>query len=280
LRRRNSPEVRGYRQVPWSRAQYPAHPHRWAHSAHQMSILTAVAHTGSQPSERCDQPQLTPSLPVKERDALPPNTAPPARQTPAPPAPHLGRALDEAEPPLAGLEAALQLQVEVQLPEQPQRLAAHLRAGRPAGGGGPRRRGQREPGARPSPGGDPAAPGTRTAGPGGSSAAGRGSPVPVTARTRVGSPAGTASRQGGPRPRRRPAPLAAPQRVTALPAAPSPSPAPRSCRCRCRRRRPGPASKWRRRGPAPVFLFCRPADGPARSAPGEARPAKRRAEVK
>lgn len=236
------------------------------------------AHTGSQPSERCDQPQLTPSLPVKERDALPPNTAPPARQTPAPPAPHLGRALDEAEPPLAGLEAALQLQVEVQLPEQPQRLAAHLRAGRPGGGGGPRRRGQREPGARPSPGGDPAAPGTRTAGPGGSSAAGRGSPVPVTARTRVGSPAGTASRQGGPRPRRRPAPLAAPQRVTALPAAPSPSPAPRSCRCR--RRRPGPASKWRRRGPAPVFLFCRPADGPARSAPGEARPAKRRAEVK
>lgn len=203
--------------------------------------------------------------------------SPPARQTPAPPAPHLGRALDEAEPPLAGLEAALQLQVEVQLPEQPQRLAAHLRAGRP-GGGGPRRRGQREPGARPSPGGDPAAPGTRTAGPGGSSAAGRGSPVPVTARTRVGSPAGTASRQGGPRPRRRPAPLAAPQRVTALPAAPSPSPAPRSCRCR--RRRPGPASKWRRRGPAPVFLFCRPADGPARSAPGEARPAKRRAEVK
>lgn len=44
----------------------------------------------------------------------------------------LGRALDEAEPPLAGLEAALQLQVEVQLPEQPQRLAAHLRAGRAA----------------------------------------------------------------------------------------------------------------------------------------------------
>lgn len=132
MRRRNSPEVRGYRQVPWSRAQYPAHPHRWAHCAHQMTILTAVAHTGSQPSERCDQPQLTPSLPVKERDALPPNTAPPARQTPAPPAPHLGRALDEAEPPLAGLEAALQLQVEVQLPEQPQRLAAHLRAGRAA----------------------------------------------------------------------------------------------------------------------------------------------------
>lgn len=58
--------------------------------------------------------------------------SPPARQTPAPPAPHLGRALDEAEPPLAGLEAALQLQVEVQLPEQPQRLAAHLRAGRAA----------------------------------------------------------------------------------------------------------------------------------------------------
>lgn len=77
MRRRNSPEV------PWPRAQYPAHPHRWAHSAHQMSILTAVAHTGSQPSERCDQPQLTPSLPVKERDALPPNTAPrPGRPPP------------------------------------------------------------------------------------------------------------------------------------------------------------------------------------------------------
>lgn len=41
------------------------------------------AHTGSQPSERCDQPQLTPSLPVKERDALPPNTAPrPGRPPP------------------------------------------------------------------------------------------------------------------------------------------------------------------------------------------------------
>lgn len=81
-----------------------------------------------------------------------------------PPAPHLGRALDETEPPLAGLEAALQLQMEVQLPEQPQRLAAHLRAGRAARALGDADKGNRAPaprrGAIPQRrGGEPRAPG-------------------------------------------------------------------------------------------------------------------------
>lgn len=65
-----------------------------------------------------------------------------------------------------------------------------------------------------------------------------------------------------------------PGRAACVPAAEPPSPSPGSHddargsgTIAHRHLRPSPASKWRRRGPAPLFLFWRLADGPARSAP-------------